>query len=123
MNKFKKIENQKYIEKTKNMSDEDKRNYEILLNLQSSFESLVNELHVKLFPEEFDFYYDSSVDANRRRLGENPMSEAYINRMNEKRVRLGFLPLSENGYSQDSEATLEYCKKLITNEIDYKTIK
>lgn len=49
MNKFKKIENQKYIEKTKNMSDEDKRNYEILLNLQSSFESLVNELHVKLF--------------------------------------------------------------------------
>ena len=84
MNKFKKIENQKYIEKTKNMSDEDKRNYEILLNLQSSFESLVNELHVKLFPEEFDFQYDSSVDANRRRLGENPMSEDYINRMNEK---------------------------------------
>ena len=64
MNKFKKIENQKYIEKTKNMSDEDKRNYEILLNLQSSFESLVNELHVKLFPEEFDFQYDNSVDAN-----------------------------------------------------------
>ena len=55
MNKFKKIENQKYIEKTKNMSDEDKRNYEILLNLQSSFESLVNELHVKLFPESLIF--------------------------------------------------------------------
>lgn len=123
MNKFKKIENQKYIEKTKNMSDEDKRNYEILLNLQSSFESLVNELRVKLFPEEFDFQYDSSVDANRRRLGENPMSEDYINRMNEKRVRLGFLPLTQNGYPQDGEATLEYCKKLITNEIDYKTIK
>ncbi|MEZ4694768.1 MAG: hypothetical protein R2837_12455 [Aliarcobacter sp.] len=123
MNKFKKIENQKYIEKTKNMSDEDKRNYEILLNLQSSFESLVNELHVKLFPEEFDFQYDSSVDANRRRLGENPMSEDYINRMNEKRVRLGFLPLTQNGYPQDSEATLKYCKKLITNEIDYKTIR
>ena len=51
------------------------------------------------------------------------MSEDYINRMNEKRVRLGFLPLTQNGYPQDGEATLEYCKKLITNEIDYKTIK
>ncbi|MGE4382459.1 MAG: hypothetical protein AB7D41_04590 [Arcobacter sp.] len=123
MNKYKKVENEKYIEKTKNMNSEDKKNYEILLNLQNSFESLVNELQVKIFPEEFDFYYDSSVDTNRRRLGKNPMNEDYITRMNENRIKFGFLPLTENGFAQDSKDTFEYCKKLITKELDYKIIE
>ena len=122
MNKFKKIEKQKYDEIVKNMSAEDKKNYDFLLNIQSSFKSLVKELHVKLFPEEYDFVYDSGVDANRRRLGENPMSEDYIKRMNDKREKLGFLPLTQNGYSQDGDKTLEYCTKLITDEIKYSEI-
>lgn len=119
MNRFKKEQNEKYIDKTKNMSTDEKKNYDFLLRLQKSFNLLVDELHVKLFPEEFDFICDSNVDANRRRLGENPMSEEYIKQMNEKRVKLGFLPLNENGYAKDSEKTKEYCKKLITGEIEF----
>jgi len=119
MNKFKQEENKKYQEKIKNFSLEDKKNYDFLINIQGSFNSLVKELHVKLFPEEFDFFYDSNVDARRRERGENPMCEEYINKMNEKRVKLGFLPLSENGYAQDSNKTKEYCVKLITKELDY----
>lgn len=92
--------------------------------MQDSFKSLIDELQVKLFPEEFDYFYDSNVDANRRRLGENPMSEDYIQRMNKKREKLGFLPLTKNGYAQDSKETFEFCKKLIIAEIEYsKMIK
>lgn len=84
MNRLKKEEQQKYTEKIKNMTVEEKKNFDFLLNLQDSFKSLIDELQVKLFPEEFDYFYDSNVDANRRRLGENPMSEDYIQRMNKK---------------------------------------
>ena len=40
--------------------------------------------------------------------------------MNKKREKLGFLPLSENGYAQDSDKTEEYCRKLISGEIKAK---
>lgn len=122
MNRFKKEQQKKYNEFTKSFSEADKKNFDFLQNIQSSFESLVNELHVKLFPEEFDFIYDSNVDSIRRARGENPMSEEYIKRMNDKRVKLGFLPLSEDGYPIDSEKTKEYCIKLITKEIEYREI-
>lgn len=77
---------------------------------------------MKLFSEEYDFIYDSNVDSIRRARGENPMSGEYIKRMNDKRVKLGFLPLSEDGYAIDSENTKEYCIKLITKEIEYREI-
>ena len=118
MNKIKKEENRKYKEYIKEMSNEDKKNYDFLLDLQKSFDLLVNELHVKLFSEEYDFMYDSNVDANRRKLGENPMSNEYIKKMKIKRINLGFLPLTQNGYPKDNEKTKEYCKKLITGQIE-----
>ena len=79
MNKFKKEENKKYQESVKNMNQDDKKNYDFLLTLQNQFENLTNELHVKLFPEEFDFMLDSNSDVYRRAQGINPMSEEYIN--------------------------------------------
>ena len=123
MNKFKKEENKKYQESVKNMNQDDKKNYDFLLTLQNQFENLTNELHVKLFPEEFDFMLDSNSDAHRRAQGINPMSEEYINEMNEKRIKLGFLHLTQNGYAQDSNKTKEYCKQLIIKEKDYISIK
>jgi hypothetical protein len=123
MNKWKKEESRKYHEKVKNMSIEDKKNYDFLLNIQSSFNSLVKELHVKLFSEEYDFMYDNNVDANRRRLGENPMSDEYINKTNKRRIKLGFLPLKEDGHAQDGSKTIEYCKKLISGEIELNSFE
>lgn len=121
MNRLKKEQLKKYNEFTKNMSEEDKKNYDLLLSLQDKFEKLVYELHDKLFSEEFDFMYDDRCALNRRNNGENPMNEDYIKKVNAKREKLGFLPLSQNGYSQDGNKTLEYCKKLITKEQKYSS--
>lgn len=101
------------------MSEEDKDNYNLLVNIQDKFEKLVYELHDKLFLEEYDFMYDDIDAANRRSNGYNPMNEDYIKKVNLKREKLGFLPLSQNGYSQDGNKTFEYCKKLITKEQEF----
>ena len=36
------------------------------------------------------------------------MSEEYINEINKKRIKLGFLPLTQNGYTQDVNKINEY---------------
>lgn len=51
------------------------------------------------------------------------MREEYIKEMNDKRIKLGFLPLSKNGYAQDGDKTIEYCKKLLSGEIKFQVIK
>lgn len=122
MSRYKQEAKQKYINKTKNMSAEDKSNYDLLLTLQDSFDHLVNKLHTALFPEEYDFIYDEIADSQQRQKGENPMHQDYIEKANAKRVKLGFLPLTQNGYAQDGDATKIYCKKLITRELEYKNI-
>ncbi len=120
MNRLKREELKKYNEITKNMSKKDRNNYDLLLEIQIEFEKLTRKLHYKLFSEEYDFMYDEFLDAKIRKNGLNPMKDKYIKSMNEKRVKLGFLPLSENGYSQDSSKTMEYCKKLIIKDETFK---
>lgn len=120
MKKLRKKSQEQYNEVVKNMSEKDKKNYDSLLKIRAKYNYLVMELHGMIFPEESDFTLDDNVDAERRRKGENPMCKDYIKRMDEKRAKLGFLPLTKNGYAQDTEATIEYCKKLITGEIKYE---
>jgi hypothetical protein len=48
------------------------------------------QLHLSLFPEEYDFYYDSVSDSKDRKRGINPMSQEYISRTNARREELGF---------------------------------
>ena len=50
MTKEKKLELQKYKEKTKNMTDEQKKIYDKLLSMQERFESFARELHTLIFP-------------------------------------------------------------------------
>jgi len=116
MNRVKKEERKKYNDKVQNMSIEEKQTYDFLVKIQSRYNDLLRELHGKLFAEEYDFICDSSVDVKERRLGKNPMNEVYIKEVNAKRVNLGFLPLDASGEAQDSEATLDYCQKLIINK-------
>lgn len=52
----------------------------------------LNTLHTQLFPEEYDFMYDSSLDAKERAQGINPMSQDYINRVNARRATIGIAP-------------------------------
>ncbi len=53
---------------------------------------LARELHVALFPEEYDHVYDSISEAKGRLRGENPMNAEYIQKTNKRRVELGFSP-------------------------------
>lgn len=122
MNRISKEENKKYQSKVENLTIEDKNNYDTLLNLQKSFDSLVQEFHVKLFGEEYDYIYDDLTDIKKRKLGENPMSKEHTQKVNSKRAKLGFLPLDKSGYAVDGKNTMEYCKKLITSEIEYESI-
>lgn len=50
------------------------------------------ELHIELFPEEYDHIYDSASEAIDRRQGVNPMSADYIALSNRRRAQLGFEP-------------------------------
>jgi len=70
------------------------------------------KLHTELFPEEYDEIGDSIQDAVERSKGNNPMSKEYIKRMDDKRIKLGFNPLSPAGYNENDD-TIGYCKKLI----------
>ncbi|MCU7985589.1 hypothetical protein [Shewanella sp. SW24] len=50
------------------------------------------ELHHTLFPEEYDFIYDSISDAYRRRKGINPMSTEYQEEVDNRRLAMGVEP-------------------------------
>ena len=52
------------------MSNKKARNKEILKQLSAESEGL-NKLHVELFPEEYDYIYDDSIDKARRKQGIN----------------------------------------------------
>ena len=119
MNRYNKELKNKYNKIVENMNEVDKKNYDYLLSLQESFDKLVSELQVRLFPEEFDFYYDDGVDAKNRGRGKNPMREEYIKKMDEKRVKLGFQALRQNGYPIDSNDTKQYCIDILIGKIEY----
>jgi len=58
---------------------------------------LARQIHIKTFPEEYDFTLDDHVDHAQRKKGINPMSEEYISSVAHKRAEAGVSPLSENG--------------------------
>lgn len=51
---------------------------------------LINKYHIALFPEEYDFCYDSIADLSDRKKGLNPMSSEYQRVVDSRRLFLGF---------------------------------
>ena len=100
MNRVKKEELRKYKEARIGLSG-----HEIeLLNEKEAQEAklteLIGKIHSELFPEEYDFHYDSIADAQDRAKGINPMSSEYISKVDARRLALGVAPFShqpENG--------------------------
>lgn len=76
---------------------------------------IVLELHIKLFPEEYDFLKDNDSEFEKRNNGENPKSAEYVTQVNERRIKNGFLPMDQSGYAVD-DSTKKYCEKIIANE-------
>lgn len=85
------------------------------------------ELHHTLFPEEYDFIYDSSSDERMRRKGVNPMSIEYQEEVNNRRLAMGVepyrvpkpqkLPPFEKNEQQSETSSLissyEYCRQYL----------
>jgi hypothetical protein len=110
MNRFKKEQKRKRDEARKGLSPE---KIEILDKKEAKLNEireLARKIHIKRFPEEYDFMYDSISDANERAMGKNPMSKEYIERINAKRAALGVSRLSESGMST-SDDTMDICFK------------
>lgn len=58
------------------------------------FQREVRRWHGELFPEEYDFIYDSIADRKERLKGVSPMAQAHVERADAERAALGFGPLS-----------------------------
>jgi len=114
MNRFKKEEKKKREEARRGLTKEEIAKLDAEEALLEEVIKETRELHTEIFSEEYDFMYDSGVDANKRAMGVSPVSEAYIEKMNRKREFLGVSPLDSTGMatSGDSwEKCLEFVKK------------
>ncbi|WP_159021507.1 hypothetical protein [Formosa sp. L2A11] len=74
------------------------------------------ELHAEIFSEEFDYMYDSRLDAADRSNGVSPMSEEYTAKINFKREKLGMSNLNSSGLPMDNSSEV-YIENLILNHV------
>lgn len=74
------------------------------------------ELHAEIFSEEFDYMYDSRVDAADRSKGVSPISEDYTAKVNLKREKLGVSNLNSSGLPQDDSSEM-YIENLILKHL------
>jgi hypothetical protein len=100
MNRMKKEELRKYKEARAGLSAHEIKLLDEKEAQENRLSKLIGSVHFELFPEEYDFQYDSVLDAKERAQGINPMSPEYISKVDERRLALGVAPFShkpENG--------------------------
>lgn len=93
--------------------------FEAVEELRDTLNRFESKFHVSMFPEEYDFMYDDSVDYKARKRGENPMQESYQQKVNERRQKLGLEPLEDNGmvrYDDSIRYTKDKVNRLLTSE-------
>jgi hypothetical protein len=79
--------------------------------------------HRDLFPEEYDFLYDSEADAHVRIEGHNPKPSEYQEKVNSRREKLSAQPLAENGMASSNATFIFVCRLLIDgNQIPLKNL-
>ena len=116
MNRQMKEEKRKHDEARKGLSDEQIAALDEKDLLNSKINDLARKIHAEKFSEEYDFMYDSALDASDRNSGINPMNQEYIEKINKKRKELGVSPLSDVGLSVSND-TYELCVKEATKII------
>lgn len=117
MDRFKKNEIRKQIERRKGLTPEEMQVLDAREEEERLIERLAKARHHNRFSEEYDFISDSGVDAAERRRGISPMSDEYQAEIKEKREWQGVSPLAENGTAQSDE-TMQLCLKEAREEID-----
>ena len=75
--------------------------------------NLARELHAALFPEEYDYAYDSISEAKAQSRGENPMNADYIKKTKNRRAALGFSTF-DVGRTSGNEKTLAWVIENLT---------
>lgn len=116
MNKLKREETKKHEEARRGLTDSQITILNLEDALKEKVQTLAFSIHAEKFPEEYDFIYDSYVDANSRRKGVNPMSQEYIEQIREKRNSLGVSQLSDNGLAV-SKDTFVLCENEAKKQI------
>lgn len=84
--------------------------------LRLYIDGLASSLHGELFPEEYDFMYDSTADSADRDRGKNPMSKVYQDAVNLRRTAINISPLDSKGLTTDNTSK-NYCYQLIADFI------
>ncbi|NOQ64919.1 MAG: hypothetical protein GQ582_10445 [Methyloprofundus sp.] len=123
MNKYKKEVKIKHDKARKGLSEDEIIAVDLEDEIKLKIEELSRSIHAEKFAEEYDFMYDSGVDAKERKKGINPMNQEYIDKIKQKRADLGLTQLSENGISvsQDSEnLCLEEAKRQVYSDLKLK---
>ena len=117
MNRFKKEELKKYQQARQGLTEEQIKELDAREAVDRFVEARIKDLHHDRFPEEYDFILDSSVDANERSRGINPMNEDYIERVNARRLTLGVEPLTSAGYAATTKSR-ELCREEVLQEMN-----
>ena len=114
--RWKKEEARKRAEARKGLTPEQIAGLDWKESVVKSIVDQARALHQQLFPEDYDFMYDDSWDAKLRSQGINPMSEEYIQEVNERRLALGVEPFS--GPSVPGLcSSREYCLKMVLDTL------
>jgi hypothetical protein len=120
MNRYKKEELKKRAEARKGRSPSEIEQLDKQEALENALHGEARKLHELIFPEEYDFMWDSGVDLKLRNQGGNPMSSEYIERIKTKRNDLGVPQLTENGMPKD-DTTYKLCLAELIAEHEDKT--
>lgn len=98
MNRYKRFQHNKHRKKRvgltfleiEKLNGEEKEEMECL--------AVMKQIHLGLFEEEYDFMLDSHADVQDRRNGNNPMSQEYIEAVEQKRTKFEISQLTGNGF-------------------------
>jgi len=93
--------------------------FEAVEELRDTLDRFKSKFHVTLFPEEYDYMMDDSVDAKARYRGDNPMSEDYQKKVTKRRQKLGLEPLRDDGMVGCDDSvryTNKKVRRLLTSE-------
>jgi len=104
MNRFNKEEEKKRNKAREGLTPDQIKALDAQEEKEEEVSALARKLHAEQFPEEYDFMLDDHVDADRRKKGENPMSQECQDLVDAKRGELGVTPLAENGLADLSDS-------------------
>lgn len=119
MNRYEKEQRKKRQKLLASLNTEQIEFFEAIEELRDILNRFESKFHVTMFPEEYDFMYDDSVDYKARKRGENPMQESYQKKVNARRQKMGLKPLEPNGmvrYDDSLIYTKEKVRRLLTKQ-------